>query len=205
MRINSLVILFSLSLACNGQHDSSAPAKENGIEASGTIKKMIPESQKPLESIIDSLKAGSKTITLVISKSKYELTVWADTLKLKTYPIVFGQNPVDDKLQQGDMCTPEGVFKIKSKYPHASWTKFIWFDYPNAESWRKHNEAKRKGVIPQNAKIGGEVGIHGVPKGCDYVVDNKQNWTWGCVSLKNNDINEIYDVVNKNTVVEIRK
>lgn len=118
---------------------------------------------------------------------------------------MFGTNPIDDKLMEGDRCTPEGIFNIKSKYPHKSWSKFIWIDYPTKESWAKHNEAIEKGFIPRDSKIGGEVGIHGVPANCDYAIDNRQNWTWGCISLKNKDINEIYDVVNSGTIVRIVK
>ena len=161
--------------------------------------------KKTLKTIVDSLKIDPKSIKIVIVKSKYELSIWSGTTNLKTYPVVFGHNPVDDKLRQGDMCTPEGIFKIKSKYPHASWAKFMWIDYPNATSWEKHNEAKRKGIIAANSKIGGEVGIHGVPKDCDYAIDTKQNWTWGCISLKNKDVNEIYEVIGVGTEVEIKK
>ena len=90
-------------------------------------------------------------------------------------------------------------------YPHKSWSKFIWFDYPNDDSYKKHNLAKKNNLIPQNSTIGGDVGIHGVPNGADYFIDTRQNWTWGCVSLKNNDINEIYKFVFVGMIVEIEK
>ena len=106
---------------------------------------------------------------------------------------------------QGDQCTPEGIFKVLSKYPHKSWSKFIWIDYPNAESWRKHNRAKQKGEIPKDAKIGGEIGIHGVPNGTDFLIDLKRNWTLGCIAMKNKDVNELYPYVKKNTLVTIQK
>ena len=163
------------------------------------------ESNRPLKAILDSLKIDPKSVKIIILKSKYELSIWSGNINVKTYCVVFGHNPKDDKLQQGDMCTPEGIFKIKSKYPHASWSKFMWIDYPTAASWKKHNEAKRKGIIPANAKIGGEIGIHGVPKDCDYAIDGKQNWTWGCISLKNKDVNEIYEIIHVGTEVEIKK
>ena len=83
--------------------------------------------------------------------------------------------------------------------------KFIWIDYPNAASRAKHNDAIKNGLIPADSKIGGEVGIHGVPNNCDYVIDQRQNWTWGCISLKNKDIDELYEVVNSNTLVRITK
>jgi murein L,D-transpeptidase YafK len=166
---------------------------------------IVIKSQKPLKFLLDSLKINPQTLSFIVVKSKYEMSVWHESMKIKTYPVVFGTNPVDDKLREGDRCTPEGKFKIKSKYPHTSWSKFIWIDYPNADSWKKHNAAKKNGLIPQNATIGGEVGIHGVPEDSDFAIDQKNNWTWGCISLKTKDINEIYPYFNKNTVVEIRK
>lgn len=129
----------------------------------------------------------------------------ADTLALKSYPVVFGFNPVDDKLRQGDGCTPEGVFKIRAKYPNKDWSKFIWIDYPNKDSWKKFQQAKDAGIIPKDASIGGDVGIHGVPKGADYAIDEKQNWTLGCISLKNKDIDEIYNFVTNDMLIEIKK
>ncbi|MFT5618326.1 MAG: lipoprotein-anchoring transpeptidase ErfK/SrfK, partial [Arenicella sp.] len=89
--------------------------------------------------------------------------------------------------------------------PHKSWAKFLWLDYPNKESWKKHRQAKANGTIPQNATIGGEIGIHGVPEGYDHAIAQKQNWTLGCISLTRPAINEIYNYVKAGTVVEIRK
>ncbi len=128
-----------------------------------------------------------------------------DTSVLHDYPVVLGSNPTDKKLQEGDGCTPEGIFKIRDKYSHKHWTKFMWIDYPNGESWKKFNEAKRTGSISSTAQIGGEVGIHGVPAGMDHLINTKYNWTAGCISLKNVDVNAVYDLVKKETAVIIRK
>lgn len=106
---------------------------------------------------------------------------------------------------QGDQCTPEGTFTIRDYYPHKSWSKFIWIDYPNEASWEKHAFAKEKGQIPEDAKIGGEIGIHGVPEGYDYAIRDKYNWTLGCISLTNKDVNEIYTYVFTGMVVTISK
>jgi murein L,D-transpeptidase YafK len=158
-----------------------------------------------LQRIIDSLKLNKTHAKIQVSKLKYTLSISIDSKVIKSYPIVLGTNPINDKLREGDRCTPEGRFKIISKYPHKAWSKFIWFDYPNVESYKKHNQAKQNKIIPKNSTIGGEVGIHGVPNGADHAIDEKQNWTWGCVSLKNNDINEIYKFVFIGMVVEIEK
>jgi murein L,D-transpeptidase YafK len=142
-------------------------------------------------------------ITVFIEKSQYRLTVYYDQKPIKSYKVVFGASPQGDKRQEGDMKTPEGILKIKDQYPHPDWSKFLWLDYPNAQSECKHQRAKHTGEIPWNSTIGGEVGIHGVPKLGERLIDDRNNWTWGCPSLKTNDINELYDVVQIGTIVEI--
>jgi hypothetical protein len=143
-----------------------------------------------------------RQVSILIEKSQHRLTVYYDRKAVKSYAVVFG-NLVGDKRREGDRKTPEGILKIQDKYPHPDWSKFLWLDYPNAQSECKHNRAKQKGEIPWQSSIGGEVGIHGVPLGSDAMIDQRENWTWGCPSLKTQDINELYDFVQIGTIVEI--
>jgi murein L,D-transpeptidase YafK len=159
----------------------------------------------PLHGIVDSLNIEPGRIYLHVDKSDFVLSVMADTMILKQYPVVLGGNPVEDKLRQGDLCTPEGKFLVKAKYPHKSWNKFIWIDYPNENSWEKHRQANQEGIIEDYDKIGGEIGIHGVPKGTDEIINLGMNWTLGCISLKNKDINDFYPMISNGTVVIIQK
>lgn len=160
---------------------------------------------KSLSEIISVNNIDVNNISILIDKSDYKLTILADSIIIKEYPVVFGGNSEDDKLMQGDQCTPEGSFKIISKYPHKNWTKFIWINYPNDDSRKKHQQAKDDGKIPKDANIGGEIGIHGVPDDMDMLIDLKQNWTLGCISLKNKDVDEIYPYINNNTIIFIQK
>ncbi len=141
-------------------------------------------------------------VSLLIEKSHHRLTVFYDQKPLKSYDVVFG-DPVGDKRREGDRKTPEGIFKIRDKYPHPDWSKFLWIDYPNAQSDCKHRQAKERNDIPLESAIGGEVGIHGVPTGRDHLVDERVNWTLGCPSLKTKDVDELYEVVQVGTIVEI--
>jgi murein L,D-transpeptidase YafK len=161
--------------------------------------------ERPLRELLGARDINPKTLSISIDKSDYQLTVLSGEKAIKTYPVVFGGNPMDDKLMQGDQCTPEGDFKIRGFYPHLKWSKFIWIDYPNDQSWSKHNEARQNGKIPENAKIGGEIGIHGVPEGYDYAIERKMNWTLGCISMTNEDVNEIYPYVFEGMTVQISK
>lgn len=146
-------------------------------------------------------KIDKSKVSILVEKSKYRLTVYYDRKPIKSYPVVFGNNPINDKLKEGDKRTPEGIFKIKDFYPHASWSKFLWLDYPNKYSWRKHFQAKLGGKINWHDTIGGEIGIHGTPN--NGLIDKQLNWTLGCVSLKNQDVDELYQIVQKGTEVEI--
>jgi len=159
----------------------------------------------PIQLVIDSLEINQRDIFVLIDKSDYKLTLKTDQYILKEYPAVFGGNPEDDKRMEGDQCTPEGTFKIRDRYPHKNWSKFIWIDYPNDSSRIKFYNAKKDGKIPNDARIGGEIGIHGVPESYEYAIAMKYNWTLGCISLKNDDINEIYKVVKIGTKIIIRK
>ena len=143
---------------------------------------------------------------IVVSKSKYTLTIYdkEDSFVVE-YPAVFGNKDNGDKMVEGDRKTPEGTFHIVAKRVHPKWDKFLALDYPNEESYRKFNERKAQGLIPQNARIGGSIGIHGTWANEDFAVDAKQNWTLGCVSTKNSYIRELYDQLPIGTRVEIVK
>ncbi|MEL6927887.1 MAG: L,D-transpeptidase [Cyanobacteria bacterium J06600_6] len=145
-----------------------------------------------------------KSLTkILIDKSDYQLTLYYQDRAVKSYPVVLGKNPQGDKRQEGDFKTPEGMFKVRDLYPHPQWSKFIWLDYPNQESWRKHLAAKQQGEIPLSSTVGSEIGIHGVPKNGDRLIDEQSNWTWGCISLKNRDVDELYSAIKVGTAIEI--
>ncbi|MCW3127600.1 MAG: L,D-transpeptidase catalytic domain [Bacteroidetes bacterium] len=163
------------------------------------------DNTSSIDQKISALHLDRKGVTVYISKLSHTLTLKIDTVTLKEYYCVFGGNPYSDKKYEGDQCTPEGVFHVLSKYPHSDWEKFIWIDYPNNESWRKFETNKQQGKLPPNATIGGSIGIHGVPNHRSDLIDNTINWTLGCISLRDEDVNEIYNYVSAGTEVIITK
>jgi murein L,D-transpeptidase YafK len=163
--------------------------------------KQLPNPKESLQKIIESKETGK--ISILIEKSKHRLTVFDNLQPIKSYPVVFGSNPVGNKFNEGDRKTPEGIFHILDLYHHPSWSKFMWLDYPTSQSWREHFQAKLSGKIGWVLPIGGQVGIHGVPTGQDSLIEQRSNWTWGCISLKNEDVNEIYQIVKVGSLVEI--
>ena len=189
-----LMMITSLGLSqCT---DSTSVLMEDSLES------LVP--YKSLEEIMTEHQISKNDISVLVDKSDYTIMAMHNDTVLITYPCVFGFNAIDDKAQEGDGCTPEGSFGIRSKRKHRSWKYFIWIDYPNQESWSKFKRRKGEGAIPSDATIGSEIGIHGVPEGMDYMIADKTNWTLGCVSLTNRDIEDLYNSIGEKTKFEIQ-
>jgi murein L,D-transpeptidase YafK len=144
-------------------------------------------------------------VRIVISKSSYELSVYDVQGWYATYPVVFGNSSLDDKKVEGDRNTPEGSFKIVAKRPHEKWDRFMMLDYPNKETYEKFSTWKKRGLIPPSARPGGGIGIHGTWPHEDFVVDRYNNWTNGCISLKREDVEDLYTYVPVGTPVVIKR
>jgi murein L,D-transpeptidase YafK len=168
-----------------------------------TVKKTIPIYHVTKAKRRASLPIAP--VSIVIDKSDYELQVFDAQGWYATYPVVFGNSSLDDKKMEGDRLTPEGVFHIVSKRLHEKWNRFMALDYPTQESLEKFQERKRNGQIPQNARPGGGVGIHGTWPHDDFMIDRYNNWTNGCIALKNEDIQDMYNYIKIGTQVTIRK
>jgi murein L,D-transpeptidase YafK len=144
-------------------------------------------------------------VSIVIDKSDYILSVYDEKGWYATYPVVFGNNDLEDKKMEGDKNTPEGSFRIVNKKIHQKWYRFLALDYPTRDSWDKFNKRKQAGEIPSSASIGGGVGIHGTWPHEDFVIDKYKNWTNGCIAMKNEDVDDVYSYTPVGTQVTIQK
>jgi lipoprotein-anchoring transpeptidase ErfK/SrfK len=160
---------------------------------------------KPAKSRRMSGTTPHQPVSIVVSKSKYELYVYDSEGWYATYPVVFGNPSLDDKKMEGDRNTPEGTFHVVNKRVHEKWDRYMGLDYPTQESIEKFNERKRRGEIPSNASPGGGIGIHGTFPHEDFIIDRYKNWTNGCISLKNEDIEDLYSYVPVGTPITIKK
>jgi murein L,D-transpeptidase YafK len=146
---------------------------------------------------------------LVFDKSDSRLEVWEGGEMLKSYAALQGHFPERDKRVEGDFATPEGEFYICRKNPQSAFHKFLLISYPNKEDAERglrdrliSREEYRQivtaidhhGAPPQNTRLGGNVGIHG--GAC---------LTWGCVSLTDDEIDELYGWTDLGTKLTIRR
>jgi hypothetical protein len=145
------------------------------------------------------------SVLIIVNKSKYNVEVYYRRRKIRSYKAVFGPKPLENKLREGDRCTPEGWFTISSKKPNSKYHMFMLLDYPNDSAIARFNALKQKGVLPPSARIGGDIGIHGIWKGGDDMIEMGVCWTDGCVAIKNKDMEELYTFAGVGTKVLIRK
>lgn len=194
MRFCVLPLVLCLPLWAGCQH-AAVP------DAGTSLTVAAPLPELPLAVLFDSLGIAPASAGLHVDKAARILSVVYQGAVLKSYPCVLGEVPVGDKRMEGDRRTPEGKFTFRDKYPHRQWHKFAWIDYPNTESRRRFAERKRAGEIPAEAGIGGEIGIHGVPAGMDHWIMQGADWTFGCIALRNADLDEIWPCIVPGTTV----
>lgn len=159
----------------------------------------------PAETAADeeTLPWGEKEpIFVVVRQSCRSLDVYRYGKRIRSYPAVFGQGGTP-KLNEGDRRTPIGLYAIIAKRPHPRWGHFFLLDYPSASDLYHHEQAKAAGELDDGAGIGGNVGIHGT----DKPDKNRRgiDWTWGCVSVDNDAIEELNRLLPLGTPVSIEQ
>lgn len=141
--------------------------------------------------------ANPKADLVVVNKSKRELILMHDGTELANYHIALGGVPEGHKKQEGDQKTPEGRYVLDYKKSNSSFYKAIHISYPNKED---KAQAKKHGVSP-----GGLIMIHGQKNGVGWLGSIIQliDWTDGCIAVKNSEMEEIWQLVDVNTPIQI--
>ena len=147
---------------------------------------------------------------IVIRKEQRILEAYDGDVLKKTFPIALGFAPSGDKEIEGDGKTPEGEFYVFTKNPQSKFHLSIGVSYPSKDDAQRGFEkglitkAERHAIISaidskktplQKTKLGGEIYIHGGGTGRD--------WTWGCIALSNEHIDELFAAIPVGTKVTI--
>ncbi|MBJ9903440.1 L,D-transpeptidase family protein [Acinetobacter bereziniae] len=122
--------------------------------------------------------------------------------KIQSYPMRLGFTPQGHKVQEGDGKTPEGQYILDWRNPNSAFYKSLHVSYPNQQDLA---QAKQLGV-----SAGGDIMIHGsattsqiekMPSLMNYLPRN--DWTWGCIAVRNVDMDEIWKLVDDGTMIRI--
>jgi hypothetical protein len=186
------------------------PQAETALRQAETLGRLALESLRPLlerltdgknlalwrawaeETIRESARSGSYAI--VVSKIDRRLLLYRGGALFKSYEAAIGLNGFSAKQVAGDRATPEGRYRVLKKRPASKFFRALLIDYPNAEDEQRFREAKRHGLIPPSAGIGGLIEIHG---------GGIAGMTYGCVALENPAMSELFSLVGTGTPVTI--
>lgn len=151
------------------------------IAASNTVEISVP----------DVAIGEPANLVILIDKRHYYLEIQNKGKAVKRYPVSLGRDPIKRKIHQDNKTTPEGLYKIINIQQNATFYKAIDIDYPNALDRIRYDFLKTEGLIPEGRGIGGEIQVHGKHPRFGSI---QRNWTWGCISLRNADVDEIFEI-----------
>ncbi len=133
---------------------------------------------------------------IVIEKAERRMVLYRDGVPLRVYRIALGFAPEGDKERQGDGRTPEGVFRIDRRNPESSYYLSLGIDYPQREDLVRASAG--------GYSAGGDIMIHGQPRGVTGRQRIASDWTAGCIAVTNEIMDELWRVAGIGTEVEIR-
>lgn len=140
---------------------------------------------------------------LVVRKGEHVLEAWSGERRLTSYRVAIGSGGAGPKRFEGDGRTPEGRYRIDRRHHSRAFHRFLHVSYPNAADRRAYRDGIRSGVIARGTGIGGDIGIHGEPRGFLGGQHKLIDWTAGCVAVDDDEIEELYRAVRPGAVVEI--
>lgn len=151
--------------------------------------------------------AASEPVFIVVDKKCGRLDVFNRGRRWRSYEAVFGSGGRGPKRYEGDRRTPLGLYSIVYKRRHARWSRFLLLDYPNPDDVARYRGEVQRGFVPERGDssvgIGSQVGIHGSDK--PDMNASHINWTHGCISIANADVEELYRIAPEGTFVLIRE
>ena len=137
---------------------------------------------------------GPEVTRLRVYKSQRMIVLDGTEGVLRTFPMGLGFAPEGHKQFEGDGRTPEGSYIIDRRNADSKFHLSVGISYPN-ESDIAFAEAQGKSP-------GGDIFIHGGPRrGIDP--NNVRDWTAGCISVTDSEIEDIYAMVKDGTPIEI--
>ncbi len=134
---------------------------------------------------------------VLVLKEERRLHLMSGDEIVRSYRIGLGENPTGHKLFEGDERTPEGQYTLDWRNPDSDYYKSIHVSYPNHQD---REMAQAWGLDP-----GGSIMIHGLPNDAGEwaFAFIGLDWTNGCIAVSNEEMDEIWQLVNDGTPIHI--
>lgn len=139
--------------------------------------------------------SGPPVTQIVVQKGQRKMYLLSGNKAIKVYDIGLGTFPIGHKEFEGDGKTPEGLYYIDRRNPNSRYHLSLGVSYPNTND---QIFAATQGLLP-----GGDIMIHG--QGPEGKVLSKQmrDWTVGCIAVNDEEVEDIYAMVQDGTPILI--
>jgi len=135
---------------------------------------------------------------IIVDKMTRRCKIYRHGDLIMEFSVELGKNWIGPKRVSGDDATPEGQYHVKKKKEgkNTSFYLAMEINYPNNRDLVNFSKSITAGILPMDARIGGQIELHGGGGDDD-------DWTNGCVALKNEDMEVIYHLAQVGTPVTI--
>jgi murein L,D-transpeptidase YafK len=175
---------------------AAAAEPEAGMAVSAAAA--APAAQVAVNTLMAPRPAPSvRADMIVVNKSARLMHLLHGRQIIRTYRIALGGNPSGHKQYQGDERTPEGVYLIDGRNPNSDFHLSLHISYPRSvDNWY---------AAAQGNDAGSMIMIHGLPNGwtAAEVGHPSEDWTNGCIAVTNEEIEEIWSLVDDGTTIRI--
>lgn len=192
-----LMVLMGASALFSGDDKSYPPMRESESAikelARHGVLVLAPREAYPRGGLADDCRFER----LLLEKGKRRLTAFSGGKAVRVYLVALGANPVGAKEVQGDKKTPEGKYTINDKNPNSAYHRNLGISYPNQAD---KTRAAKLGRSP-----GGDIKIHGLAPDFAFIgqAHRLTDWTFGCVAVTNDEIEELFERTHVGIPIEI--
>lgn len=163
------------------------PASSDSLK--GAVRQSASDVKRPKAMFADSI---------VVEKRLRRLTLYRLGQPVKRYAVALGKVPSGRKVHIGDYRTPEGLYHIEGRNTQSTYYRSLRISYPDVLDRLR---AQSLGLT-----AGGDIMIHGLPLGSEYIGANhrRADWTEGCIAVTNDELDEIWSAIPDGAPIEIK-
>ena len=138
---------------------------------------------------------GPPVTQIVVNKSARQMLFFSGNTIIKAYNVGLGTVPQGHKQFSGDGKTPEGLYYIDRRNPDSRYHLSIGISYPNPQ------DTAFATALAQDP--GNDIFIHGQGPEGKVLSKIKRDWTVGCIAVTDEEVEDIYAMVQDGTPIMI--
>ncbi|MBU0779431.1 MAG: L,D-transpeptidase family protein [Alphaproteobacteria bacterium] len=136
---------------------------------------------------------GPPVTQVAVYKAKRRMHLLNGKTVLKSYDFGLGNQPVGHKQFEGDGKTPEGLYFIDRFNPRSRYHLSVGISYPN--------ERDKAYAAQFGRSAGGDIMFHGRGPEGNLLAPAEWDWTAGCITVTDEESEDIYAMLKIGTPV----